>query len=248
MAMIPTVLGGDLTPQPPSLGGKGEWWRWLWLRGWLALAHALRAQGMDPDAAATDRGGAVGGEHATFAELFARYHLALVDYLYGMTRDRELAADLAQDTFMRAYAAAPELAGIIEPRAWLYRIATNVALNARRRQRRFAWLPLSYVEPEAGMEAGAEASTAWCALPLVELPQSDLGESVAEHDAVWTVLAELPPRWRAVLLLQAAAGFEVREIATLCRLSESNVRVCLFRAKERFRALYQEHNTEGAAR
>jgi RNA polymerase sigma factor (sigma-70 family) len=79
----------------------------------------------------------------------------------------------------------------------------------------------------------------------VELPQvpGDLAADVAERDAVWTVLAELPPRWRAVLLLQTVAGFEVREVASLLQLSEANVRKSLFRAKERFRTLY--HSLDG---
>ncbi|HEY7835666.1 MAG TPA: sigma-70 family RNA polymerase sigma factor [Ktedonobacterales bacterium] len=234
-----------------SLAGPGRLfrhgdslWRWLW-RGWLA---ALRSQPPEPDPAAVRI--AATGECATFVDLFTRHHLALVDYLYGMTRDRELAADLAQDAFTRAYSAAPDLAGIAQPRAWLYRIATHVALNASRRQRRFEWLPLSRIEPETGMEAGAAAGQAWSALPPLEIPQSadDLGAGVAERDAVWTVLAELPPRWRAILLLQATAGFEVREIAAQLHLSEANVRKVLFRAKERFRALYRALDAEGAAR
>ena len=48
---------------------------------------------------------------------------------------RALAADLAQDTFMHAWAAAPDLAVIAQPRAWLYRIATHVALDAVRHRR-----------------------------------------------------------------------------------------------------------------
>src|SRR5690242_12335409 len=112
MAMIPLALGGRPLPRRRSA------WLGRWLgRGWLA---ALGTQPPDP---AASHAGAVGSECASFVDLFTRYHLALIEYLYGMTRDRELAADLAQDAFTRAYAAAPDLAGIAEPRAWLYRIA-----------------------------------------------------------------------------------------------------------------------------
>jgi RNA polymerase sigma-70 factor (ECF subfamily) len=163
-----------------------------------------------------------------------------------MTRDRELAADLAQDTFERAFAAAPNLAGIGQPRAWLYRIATHVALNALRHGHHFEWLPLSRVMPESD----EEVAEAWSALPSVEFPKSpgNLADDVAERDAVWTVLAELPPRWRAVLLLQTVAGFEVREVAVLLQLSEANIRKSLFRAKERFRALYRSLDGRGDER
>src|SRR5262249_20624817 len=69
----------------------------------------------------TTRGAA---ERAQFEDLFARFHLPLLDFLYGMTRDREVAADLAQETFLRAYAARSSLDSIAYPQAWLYRIAT----------------------------------------------------------------------------------------------------------------------------
>jgi len=142
--------------------------------------------------------------------------------------------------FLQAWAAAPDLAGIAQPRAWLYRIATRVALDAVRHRRHIEWLPLSRVEPEAG----GQATVAWSALPPVALPpvNGDLATGVAERDAIWTVLAELPPRWRAVLLLHTAAGFEAREIAVLLHLSEANVRKCVFRARERFRALYRQRD------
>src|SRR5262249_12135141 len=150
-------------------------------------------------------------ERPAFSDLFTRYHVPLLDYLFGMTRDRELAADLAQDTFVHAWAAAPDLAGIAQPRAWLYRIATRLALHALRHRRHIEWLPLSRVEPEAG----GPATEAWATLPPIALPPvtGDLASGVAERDAIWTVLADLPPRWRAVLLLHTAAGFEAREIA-----------------------------------
>jgi RNA polymerase sigma-70 factor (ECF subfamily) len=183
------------------------------------------------------------GGSPAFIDLFTRYHQPLIEYLFGMTRDRELAADLAQDTFTHAWAAAPDLAGVVQPRAWLYRIATNVALDAARHLRHIEWLPLSRVEPEAG----GEAAKAWAALPPVTLLPlgGDLATGIVERDAIWTVLAELPPRWRAVLLLHRAAGFEVREIAALLHLSEANVRKCMFRARERFRELYRHSERMG---
>jgi RNA polymerase sigma-70 factor (ECF subfamily) len=213
-----------------------------WGRLWRSLFAIVPGEPSEPNPRPGPRIVVV-DEHGAFLELFARYRLPLLDYLYGMTRDRELAADLVQDTFLRAWASAPDLAGITRPQAWLYRIATNVALNASRHRRHFEWLPLSRVEPEGG----DEALEAWSALPPVLLPldHGDLATGVAERDAIWTVLSELPPRWRAVLLLQTTAGFEIREIAALLQLSEANVRKCLFRAKERFRALYRQLDEEG---
>lgn len=178
-----------------------------------------------------------------FEELFASYQIPLLDYLYGMTRDREWAADLAQETFARAFAASPDAADIAYPQAWLYRIATNLALSALRRRKRFGWLGLSAVEPDPGgsdmWHVPADASY---------LRAEDIAVAVAERDAVWRVLAELPPRWRAVLLLQTTAGFGVGEIAAQLNLTEANVRKLLFRAKERFREIHARTEAKGGAR
>jgi RNA polymerase sigma-70 factor (ECF subfamily) len=240
---IPVAVGGRPCPQiaPTPV------WKRFW-RGFLNVLGLHPKPDPLPEPAATvpDPTAVAGDACPAFSDLFAHYHPVLLDYLYGMTRDRELAADLAQDTFERAFAASPDLVGIAQPRAWLYRIATHVALNAIRRGRHFEWLPLSRVAPEGD----EEAARAWSALPPVEVPQApgNLAADVAEHDAVWTVLAELPPRWRAVLLLQTVAGFEVREVAVLLQLSEANVRKSLFRAKERFRALYRSLDRKGDER
>jgi RNA polymerase sigma-70 factor (ECF subfamily) len=243
--VIPLTIGGQPRPWVTPAGTRGIWETWG--RLWRDLLAAVASRHPEPDPTPLPRLAALTADDSSaFVDLYARYHLPLLDYLYGMTRDRELAADLAQDSFVRAFAAAPTLAGIDQPRTWLYHIATHVALNAIRHRGHFEWLPLSRVHPEGGGPAAA----AWVALPLVELPPAagDLAASVAERDAIWSVLAELPARQRAVLLLQAAAGFEVREVAALLGLSEANVRKCLFRAKERFRARYRQLDGGGAGR
>lgn len=210
--------------------------------GWRA--HALDRR-IAPRAAQGDAtGGGVAARQIAFERLVARYQAPLLDFLYGMTRDREWAADLVQETFLKAYSAAPDPDAIAYPQAWLYRIATNAAINALRHRNRFAWLPLARLEPDAG----ADSSDRWRLPPLASLPYEDVAASVAERDAVWSVLAELPPRWRAVLLLQTTAGFSTAEIADQLGLTEANVRKLLFRAKERYRAIHARLEALGEAK
>lgn len=207
---------------------------------------ALLALGQDGELSASqsrlarDRSDA---QQAQFEQWFAQYQFPLLDYLYGMTRDHEWAADLVQEVFLRAFTSSNDPDAIANPRAWLYRIATNTALTALRRRKRFTWLPLTVVEPQPG----ASSSGNWTRPELPESPGQDFTATVAERDAVWKTLAEMPPRWRSVLLLQATGGFEVREIAAQLGLSEANVRKILFRAKERFRALHTQHEAADRA-
>jgi RNA polymerase sigma-70 factor, ECF subfamily len=216
--------------------------------GWMrALAPWLVALETESSQGATTSSRSAGqartaGEQAEFERFFAEYGAALLDYLYGLTRNREAATDLMQETFLRAWASATPLSEIQQPKAWLYRIATNLALNQSRRQRRFVWLPLETVESLG--EVGS--LDRWRIPPLMSQTRSvdDLAASVVERDAIWETLAALPPRQQAALLLQTSAGFEPREIAVLLALSEANVRKILFRAKERFRTLYRAMNAE----
>ncbi len=187
---------------------------------------ARRASARPPLASASQR-------RNDLEQWFARYQLPLLEYLYGMTRDREWAADLAQETFLRALAAITDDPAAIEhPQAWLYRIATNVALSALRRRRRFSWLPLSVVEPEV-----VSGQNQLGRREIPEMRAQDVAVTVVERDAVWSALDELPPRWRAALLLQTVGGFETSEIAAELSVSEVNARKILFRAKERFRQI-----------
>jgi RNA polymerase sigma-70 factor, ECF subfamily len=222
-------------------------WRERWLpfyatylgttaRAFLASRFLALGRGDASGPVSRTAAGAETARQAQFDHWFEQYRLPLLDYLYGMTRDRESAADLVQETFLRAYASANDPEAIAQPRPWLYRIATNTAFTVLQRRKRFTWLPLTVVEPTGG----ANSSDRWTRPELPQMIGQDIAATVVERDAVWRTLAELPPRWRSVLLLQAAGGFEVREIATQLHLSEPNVRKILRRAKERFRTLHAQ--------
>jgi RNA polymerase sigma-70 factor (ECF subfamily) len=231
----------------PAPGG----WRirlWRWLRAAQSdQQDSVPTPGAQPHVQATAPAAGASARYACFTDFFARYHAPLLDYLYGMTRNRDLAADLAQDTFERAYADAPDLAGIRYPKAWLYTIATRLALNAARHMAHFEWLPLN--RQEGDPDASDAAAEAWAALsPATFTAQGEDPEAtIVERDAVWGVLAQLPARWRAVLLLQATGGFEASEIAAQLGLSEVNVRQILSRAKARFRERYLQLTEKGAS-
>jgi len=155
-----------------------------------------------------------------FDEMFTRYHGRIYGYLLGMVGDAEQAQDLTQDTFLKAYKALPRTSDLVLP-AWLYRIATNTALDALRHRRRLTWLPFTPDDEERWADPGA-----------------DLPTQCAEREAVQSALARLTPSQRACLLLRARDGLSVAETARALGLSPANVKVTLSRAKERFRAAY----------
>ena len=163
-----------------------------------------RARASDGHAAAAEAGMALA------VYLFERYHEEIYAYLCGMVHEQAWAEDLAQEAFLRVLQARGRLAEVRNHRAWLYRVATNVALNALKRRHRFAWLPWR------ANDRGASAP--------------DIAEQVGQESALETALASLPPGYRAPLLLYAQYGLTTAEVARALGLSEAAARKRIYRA------------------
>ncbi len=160
---------------------------------------------------------------SSFSSVVDRYQVPLISFLYGMVGDREHAEDLAQDTLIKAYEAMERRrAGQEFSSGWLFRIARNTALDALRRKRLIAWLPFG-VEHEPVLPA-----------------RGDFAGQLAEQELVRQVLATLPARYRECLLLRSVVGLSNGEIAAALGISARTVNTLLFRARERFRAVYRQ--------
>ncbi len=146
---------------------------------------------------------------------FGDYQIAIHRYLVRLVGDNERAADLLQDTFVRALAALDLDAPPADPQAWLYRIATNLACGTLRRQQRWQWLPLQSDQPTASFEG-----------------------AVATADVVRRCMARLKPKEAEALLLYEHAGLSCAEIAALGGEDVGAARMRIHRTRVRFRELY----------
>lgn len=165
-----------------------------------------------------------------FETLIERHHDEIYTYLWRLLDGAARvdcatdAHDLTQEVFLRAYRAYPRLRAGSNPRAWLYKIATNCAytLLKRSRNRPVDALPLL---DEAGDLAADDPS-------LDDL--ASLGESIeALHDAVMA----LPPRQQAALLLRYEQGLAYAEVADALGCSEDSARANVYQAIRRLRSL-----------
>jgi RNA polymerase sigma-70 factor (ECF subfamily) len=159
------------------------------------------------------------GREARFEQLFGEYHGEIHIYLCRLVGDDRQAEDLAQDAFVKAYRALARLPKEANARAWLYRIATNTALDWLRRRRLISWLPLFDRDSH----------------PAVS---SSFAESSLESVAVRQALAQLPSRYRVPLVMYACQDLSTQEIADILQISRGAVKTRLFRAREKFRRLY----------
>lgn len=155
---------------------------------------------------------------ATFAALFDVHFRGLFRYLDRLTGDPDLAADLAQEAYIRLYrrGSMPEV-----PRAWLVTVALNLLRNAEASRRRHRVL-LGGFRGEAAQADPPPAPDA--ALVAAE-----------ERGAVRAALDRLPDRDRRLLLLRSE-GYSYRDLALALGLHEASVGVYLARARRAFRA------------
>jgi RNA polymerase sigma-70 factor (ECF subfamily) len=167
----------------------------------------------------------------TFVEgLFAKHHGEIYAYLVRMVRDADLAADLAQDAFVKAYRAYGTLQKDENARAWLYQIAHRVALDDIRHRKIIRMVPWS------GESRGAS--------PSAERLAMDLRLSGPLERA----LARIPERQRAALLLAEVHDLSGLELAAAMGVSHVAARAILTRARESLRrALAAEQEAEQAA-
>jgi RNA polymerase sigma-70 factor (ECF subfamily) len=152
-------------------------------------------------------------------ETFYRIHAGSVyAYLVSLCRDRTLAEDLMQETFIKATRALGGYRGG-SPRAWLFAISRTVFLDHARRE--------------------SPRRTAADDLDLPETGESDY----AEVDAIERALETLPERQRTALLLSDRVGMSGVEVAETLGISEGAARVLIHRARSAFRRTYEAESS-----
>jgi len=172
------------------------------------------------------------GDEASFELLLQRYRTPLVNFLFRMVRNREQAEDLAQEVFLRVYRAREDYVPSAKFTTWLFRIATNLALNSMR-DTRYQKLEVSIDAPMmVDSEDGDER-------PLdVAEKHPNIEQHLVEDVRVKMIrhaINKLPEKQRAAVLLHKYQELDYTEIAKILSCSESALKSLLFRAYEALR-------------
>lgn len=161
--------------------------------------------------------------------LFARHHGEIYAYLMRMIRDGDLAADLTQDAFIKAYRAYDTLEKGENARAWLYQIAHRVALDHIRRRKIVKFIPFTGEARGSSPSAERLAMDGRLSGPLER------------------AMARIPERQRAALLLAEVHDLTGLELAAALGISHVAARALLTRARQGLReALASEREAEAA--
>jgi RNA polymerase sigma factor (sigma-70 family) len=164
-----------------------------------------------------------GDQHA-FAELYNRYFDSVYDFVARMMRNRDEAADIAQDTFLKAMNALGGLQKGASFKSWIFTIARNTALNRLEKASRTR--PLTF-EDSDGEEVGFDAVD-----PDRFSDPEEAAEAGAIASLVWEAAAGLDPRQLTLLDLHLRQGLDSGEIADVLGVTKNNGYVMLNRLKK----------------
>jgi RNA polymerase sigma-70 factor, ECF subfamily len=172
------------------------------------------------------------GDAAAFDYLVGKFRRAMIGFMYRMARNQAVAEELAQEVFLRVYRSRQTYAAEAKFSTWLYRIATNLAVNhARDSRNEKAGVSLDAVDEETGqtIDVADQAPGA-----EQEMLRRERMAAIRRH------VEELPERQRLAVVMHKYQELDYREIARVLKLSESATKSLLFRAYETLREKLKE--------
>ena len=165
-----------------------------------------------------EAGASSNGEDGRFEAFFEKHSREIFGYLWRLTGEEQAAHDLCQETFLRAWQNFARVSTYEQPRSWLFRVATNLAINHQRHR--------------------GYSSAVMQRLRIASDVGDDPASGLAERDAVRIALLKLPIRQRTALVLRAVYGLPFDEIAAILGVSIAAAKMTLSRGREQFRTHY----------
>ncbi len=156
-------------------------------------------------------------EEAAFKELMTKFKIPLYRYIMTMVRNDELAEELTQDTFVKIYFKIGTMR-TDNLKSWMYTIATNLVRSEFRKKRIKAVFSLSDVN---------------------ELEMS-YTESTDEKDFVWSLISELPEKYRTPIIMKEINSFTFEEISGILKKPIGTIKTLVFRGKSRMKKRFDE--------
>jgi RNA polymerase sigma-70 factor, ECF subfamily len=171
------------------------------------------------------------GQDAAYRELIRRYERPVFALLFRMVRDRELAEDLAQETFVKALNAIDSYRPEFKFSSWIFKIGNNAAIDHLRR-RELDTLSLDgspHAETPEAMQATALQIGARQESPLDTVEAKELGGHIE------AAIGALRPEYRSCILLRHVEGRPYEEIAEILNLPLGTVKTYIHRARNELR-------------
>jgi RNA polymerase sigma-70 factor (ECF subfamily) len=167
------------------------------------------------------------GKEVAYRELLRRYQRPVFSLIYRMVRDRELAEDLAQETFVKVLNALDRYRSEYKFSSWVFKIANNAAIDHLRRKE------LDTLSLEGGPDATTPERVEATALQLGDQTESPLDELEARElgSTLEKAIGSLRPEYRSCIILRHVEGRPYDEIAGILDLPLGTVKTYIHRAR-----------------
>ncbi len=171
------------------------------------------------------------GRELAFRELVRRYERPVFSLVFRMVRDRELAEDLSQDSFIKVLNNIDRYSPEFKFSSWLFKIANNVAIDHLRRRR------LDTISIDGSPHASTAAEVESSALQIESEQENALDELASKElgSAIEVAIARLRPEYRACIMLRHVEGRAYEEIAATLDLPLGTVKTYIHRARHELR-------------
>jgi len=172
----------------------------------------------------------IGGNDAAFTQLVTRYKDQITNYLNMMVGDYDIAADLAQETFLRVYRSISRYNGLYQFSTWIYRIATNLAIDELRyRKRRGQVFYRNIWGTHRNARSGEETEF------VLKDPRPNPGDEVLRKESLKVLddaIRSLPQKYRTAFIMREIQELPYEEISQILKKSPGTIKSRLHRARE----------------
>lgn len=176
----------------------------------------------------------------SFAELVTRYQDRLIGFFYQLLRDRSVAEDLAQETFLRVYRSRQNYQPTARFSTWIFRIAHNLCSNSRRSRNRRREVPLAETEFDTGENPVHNKNLA----EKSALMPSRVIDSLEIQNVVRHALESLNERQKTAVILHKFQHMSYEDIGEIMGLSVVGVKSLLSRARVHLKDLLRNYASE----
>ena len=197
--------------------------------------EAVAVQSMDlglEDAPATDNGLVrefISGNDAAFTQLVTRYKDSLTNYLNMMVGDYDTAVDLSQETFLRVYRNIHRYSNLYQFSTWIYRIATNLAIDEIRYRKRRGRV---FYRNVWGSRTAGDNETPEFEITDVRRGPGDEMLRKESSQVLGDAIRSLPQKYRTAFIMKEVQGLPYETIAKVLNCSPGTIKSRLHRARE----------------
>lgn len=179
------------------------------------------------------------GDPAAWTKLVERYQVRVYSICVRMVRDRDLASDLTQETFLKVIRGLDRFDDRAKLSTWVYRVAMNVCLSKLRSEKLRRHASLDALGGWGAQGSAAEDRRSDPGIEQAREPGAGWGvEDNEERQRMLAALDAISPEHRAILVLRDGRGLEYEHIADALDIPVGTVRSRLFRARAALREAY----------